>query len=115
MKEKILPYPCRCGGTLKTSQCTVEFFGIDFGVRNCEVCTTCNAEYLDDQTLQEIELEVKKKKLFGLERKVTITKSGNSLVMRWPPEIAQFLNVHYKDTLRIFPLSKKKVEVEVMS
>ena len=31
--EKILPYKCRCGGTLKKSQTNVEFFGIDFGIK----------------------------------------------------------------------------------
>ena len=113
MKEKILPYPCRCGGTLKESQCPVEFFGIDFGIKKCEVCTNCNSEYLDEQITAEIEEEVKKRKLFGLETKVTVTKSGNSLVMRLPPEITKFANIHYKDILRITPLSKNKIEIGV--
>lgn len=115
MNEKILPYKCRCGGILKLSQCPVEFFGLDFGVKKCEVCTSCNSEYLDDGTMKEVEEEVKKRKLFGMERKVAVTKSGNSLVMRWPPEIAEFLGLHYQDTLRVFPLSKKKIEVELLA
>ena len=68
MAEEILPYKCRCGGTLKKSYTQVEFFGIDFGLRECEVCTKCGSEYLSDNTLDEIEQEVKKKKLFGLEK-----------------------------------------------
>ena len=113
MKELILPYPCRCGGTLKASQCEVEFYGINFGIKNCEICTKCHAEYLNDKVMQEIEQEVKKRKLFALERKVKITKSGNSLVMRLPPEIVKFLDTHYQDTLRIFPLDKRKIEIEL--
>ncbi len=113
MKE--IPYPCRCGGALKWSECAVEFFGIDFDIRRCEVCTSCNAEYLDEETMKEIEQEVKKKKLFALEKTVTVTKSGNSLVMRLPPEITKFVNLHYKDALRIFPVSKNRIEVELLT
>ncbi len=113
--EKILPYKCRCGGTLKWSGCPVEFYGIDFGIRKCEICTSCGSEYLDDNTMQEIEQEVKKRKLFGLERNISVTKSGNSLVMRLPPEITKFTNLHYKDNIRIFPTSKTKIEIEILS
>ena len=76
--EKILPYKCNCGGTLKISHTQVEFFGIDFGIRESEICTKCGSEYLSNEVLNEIEAEVKKKKLFGLEKQAQITKSGNS-------------------------------------
>ncbi len=97
------------------THCPVEFFGIDFGMQKCERCAQCGTEFLDETTVEKIEQEVKKKNIFGLERKVTVTKSGNSLVMRWPPEITKFINLHYKDTLRVFPISKKKIEVEILS
>ncbi|MFH1257231.1 MAG: hypothetical protein V1494_08150 [Candidatus Diapherotrites archaeon] len=112
--EKILPYNCRCGGKLKKSTCNVEFFGIDFGARECEVCTKCNSEYLDDKVMEEIENEVKEKKLFALERKITVTKSGNSLVVRIPPEIAKFSKLHYQSILRLVPLTDKRIELEVI-
>ncbi len=67
MVEKVLPYKCRCGGTLKKSEVSVEFFGIDFGIKACEVCTKCGSEFLDDDILETVEQEVKKRKLFGLE------------------------------------------------
>ena len=115
MSEKILPYKCNCGGTLKKSYTQVEFFGIDFGVRKCEVCTKCGSEYLSDEVLYEVEQEVKKKKLFGLEKETQITKSGNSLVIRIPPEIAQYVKAHYKDRVRIYPTEKNKIAVELQS
>src|SRR3989344_5896014 len=103
---------CKCGGALKKSHCPVEFFGMDLGVKSCEVCTKCNAEYLDEETLGEIEEEVKKRRLFGLEKEVTITKSGNSLVIRIPPEIVKYTGLSYKDIARIFPLDKKRLQIE---
>ena len=115
MADEILPYQCNCGGILKKSHTQVEFFGTDFGIRECEVCSKCGSEYLNEETLEEIEREVKKKKLFGLEKQAQITKSGNSLVIRIPPEIANFAGVHYKDMIRIYPISKNKIEVEIQS
>lgn len=101
--EEVLNYECKCGGKLKKSKTEVEFFGIDFGIKNCEVCTKCGTEYLDNETLREIEQEVKKRKLFGLEQMIRVTKSGNSIVVRIPQEIAKFSNIHYKSLVRIFP------------
>ena len=61
MEEKPLPYKCKCSGTLKQSRTQVEFFGIDFGIKNCEVCTKCSSEYLYDKVLEEVEQEVKRR------------------------------------------------------
>lgn len=110
---ELLPYPCSCGGTLKKGVASVEFFGIDFGIRSCEICTRCGSEYLSDAVLMEIEKEVKKKKLFGLEKQAQVTKSGNSLVLRLPPDIVKFTGISYKDNVRIYPTAKNKIEVEV--
>ena len=115
MVEEILPYKCNCGGTLKKSHTQVEFFGIDFGTRECEVCTKCSSEYLSDETLNDIEQEVKKKRLFGLEKQAQITKSGNSLVIRIPPEIAKFSGIHYKDQVRIYPIGRNRIELELQA
>jgi hypothetical protein len=59
---------CKCGGKLKRSSSEVEFFGIDFGVKRASVCTRCGSEYISQELLEEIEAEVKKRGLFGLER-----------------------------------------------
>lgn len=113
--DEIKDYPCSCGGKLKKSFCSVEFFGIDFGERACEVCTSCGTEFLDDATLEEIEKQVKERKIFGLEKQVKIGKSGNSLVIRIPPEIAAFTNSKPDTPVRIFPKSKTKIELELVT
>ncbi|MFQ6136930.1 MAG: hypothetical protein ACE5PM_07105 [Candidatus Hydrothermarchaeales archaeon] len=114
MKEEVIPYKCTCGGTIKKSKCNIEFYGIDFGIRECEVCTSCGSEYLDQKVMEELEEEVKKRKIFALERNVKVTKSGNSLVIRIPPEIAEFLDIGYLSSLRLFPVEKSRLEIEVL-
>ncbi len=110
-----IPYKCSCGGELKKSKVEVEFFGINFGMRDAEICTSCGSEYLGQDTMKEIEAEVKEKNIFGLERKLSVTKSGNSLVIRIPPEIAEFLGIHYKSIVQLFPVDKDRLEIKVVS
>ncbi len=105
---------CTCGGNLKKSHTQVEFFGIDFGIKECEVCIKCGTEYLSNEIIEEIEQNVKKRKLFGLEKHAQITKSGNSLVIRIPPEIAMFSGMRYKERVRIYPAAKNRIEVELV-
>lgn len=113
--NKEIPYKCTCGGELKRSKVEVEFFGINFGLKDAEVCTRCGSEYLDQETMKEIETIVKERNIFGLERKISVTKSGNSLVIRIPPEIAEYLGIHYKSVVQLFPMDKDRLEVKVVS
>ena len=113
--NKEIPYKCTCGGELKRSKVEVEFFGIDFGLKDAEVCSRCGSEYLDQETMKEIETIVKERNIFGLERKISVTKSGNSLVIRIPPEIAEYLGIHYKSVVQLFPVDKDRLEVKVVS
>lgn len=111
--EKLTSLRCKCGGILKKSKTEIEFFGIDFGVRTCEICTRCGAEYLSQELIEEIEAEVKSRGLFGLERKGKITKSGNSLVIRVPKEIADSLNIEKDSRITIYPSDSKRLIVEI--
>jgi len=111
--ERLTSVRCKCGGLMKKTKTEVEFFGIDFGVRSCEICTRCGAEYLSQELIEEIEAEVKSRGLFGLERKGRITKSGNSLVIRVPREIADSLNIERDSRITIYPSDRKRLIVEI--
>ena len=104
---------CNCGGELKKAYSEIEFYGMSFGVREVEVCKRCGTEYLSNEVMAEIEREVKKRNLFGLQKDASITKSGNSLVVRIPPEIARFADIKYKEQVRIYPASKNRIEIEL--
>jgi len=49
--------------------------------------------YISDEVWEEIEKKAKELGLFGLERKVKVRKSGDSLAITIPPDIADFLGV----------------------
>ena len=111
--EVMLPIRCKCGGKLKKSKTEVEFFGIDFGIQSCEVCAQCGSEYLSQELIEKIEKEVRRSRFFGLERRARVTKSGNSLVIRVPKEIAKSLRIEKDTAITIYPTEKRKLIVEV--
>ena len=104
---------CTCGGKLKSSIVEVEFFGIDFGLKEADVCIECGSEYLSQDTMEEIEAEVKKRGLFGLERRARVVASGNSLVIRIPKEMVQSLRIKRDMPIVIYPAEKKKLVIEI--
>lgn len=112
-EEKILPYPCRCGGKLVKAPIHIEYFGVDFGIREGHVCTKCGDEYLTDDIWQEIEDKAKALGIFGIERKVRIRKSGNSLVVTIPPDIAKYVGIGKEKLVSLIPIGRGKIEIEV--
>jgi hypothetical protein len=99
---------------MKRAQAPIELFGLDFGVREVELCTKCGERFISDETMEEVEEKAKELNLFGAERKVRVTKSGNSLVIRIPPDIAKLTGLEYKSLLSILPTGKGKIEIEVI-
>ena len=104
---------CKCGGRLKQAFTEVEFFGIDFGVKPANVCTDCGSEYLPQEVMEEVEGEVKRRGLFGLEKRGRVAKSGNSLVIRIPKEIADSLKIKRDLPIVIYPSEPRKLIVEL--
>ncbi len=113
-KSKFAPYPCHCGGRLVETPIQVEHLGIDFGLRNGLACTRCGDELLSEETWQEIEDTTKNRGLFGLERKVRVRKSGNSLVISIPPEVAKFAAMEKGALVSLLPTGKGKLEIQIL-
>ncbi len=114
MKKKVLPYPCRCEGKLVEAMIHVEHLGIDFGLRPGTVCTSCGDEYISDEVWEEVEKKSKKLGLFGLERKVKVRKSGNSLIVTIPPEIAKFIGAKAQTLVSLLPFKRGRLELRVL-
>lgn len=111
--ESKLGIRCKCGGKLRKSVSEVEFFGIDFGIKPVNICTKCGSEYLSQEVMEEIEAQIKKRELFGLEKRGRVAKSGNSLVIRIPKEIVESLKIKRDLPLLIYPSERRKLVIEV--
>ena len=86
-------------------------FGVYLRDFSAEICAKCNESFTDEKTTRAIEEEAKKKGVWGLGKKTKITKTGNSLAVRIPKEIADFLKLKEGNDAYIHP-EKDKIIIE---
>jgi len=111
--EKI-KYPCPCGGKVKWKKDKVIVEGINCGILDIEYCQKCGEEYFPEETMEVIEKRLKDEGLWGVQKKeVNLWKSGNSVILRIPSDIAKKLNLKPYEKVTIYPEGKKKIIVNL--
>jgi len=101
-----------CGkGVLKKTKIKESMFGIYLGEFPAEVCSYCKESFTDEKTTKDIEIVAKEKGIWGLGKKTKITKTGNSLAIRIPKNIANFLKLKEGKEAFIHP-EKDKLVIE---
>lgn len=98
-------------GNLKKAKIKEEMFGFYLGEFPAQICSKCNESFTDEKTTKMIEDAAKTKGIWGLGKKTKITKTGNSLAVRIPKEIADFLNLKEGKEAYIHP-DKNKLVIE---
>jgi len=102
-----------CGkGSLIRKKVDETMFGVNLGRFTEWVCNSCGESFTDENTTQAIIDLAKQKGIWGLGKKVKVVKSGNSLVIRIPVEIADFMGLEKGQELFIRPEGKSKITVE---
>ncbi len=99
----------------KTFKNIVEYkeFGISLGKFEAEVCEKCGETYFDERVVEKIQQKSKQLGLFGLAKKAKIAEIGNSIAVRIPKEIAEFLKLKKGKEVLIFPESKHGLHIDV--
>ena len=95
--------------TLKKSKIKEYMFGIYLGKFPALVCTHCKESFTDSTTTQRIEEIAKKKGLWGLGATTKITKTGNSLAVRIPKKIVDYLKLKDGEETYIHPEDRKLI------
>jgi len=96
-------------GTLKKGKIKESMFGTYLGEFPAEICTKCNESFTDSKTTKKIEETAKKKGIWGLGKKTKITRTGNSLAVRIPHNIVEFLKLNEGKEAYIHPEDDKIV------
>jgi len=103
-----------CGkGKLRRGKVREEMFGIDLGEYPAEICASCGESFVDQDAMKKIEARAKEMGLWGLAKKVSIAKSGNSLVVRIPAKLARFLRLKGGEDALVRPEGREKIVVEL--
>ncbi len=102
-----------CGnGNLEERMVEHKEFGITLGKFKGFACTRCKETYFNHDTAKKIQAKSKALGLFGLARKTKIAQVGNSLAIRIPKEIAQFMNLKKEKEVRIIPKNTDEMTIE---
>ena len=98
-------------GILKAGKIMEEMFGVYLGEFPAQICSKCKESFTDEKTTKLIEDAAKAKGIWSLGKKTKITKTGNSLAIRIPKNIADFLNLKEGKDAYIHP-DKNKLIIE---
>lgn len=111
--EKI-EYPCPCGGKVQWKKEKVVIEGVDCGVLDIELCQKCGEQYFPEETMKIVQEKLKKEGLWGVQRKeVSLWKSGNSVLLRLPQEIADILSLKPDQRVRVYNEGKKRLIIDI--
>jgi len=96
-------------GVLKKGKIKEEMFGVYLGEFPADICSKCGESFTDQETTRKIQEIAKEKGIWGLGKKTKITKTGNSLAVRIPKNIVDFLKLKEGKEAYIHPEDKKLI------
>lgn len=100
-------------GKMRRGKVREEMFGIDLGEYPAQICDACGEAFVDQDAMKKIEARAKEMGLWGLAKKVSIAKSGNSLIVRIPAELARFLRLKGGEDALVRPEGRERIVVEL--
>ena len=99
-------------GNLAKRKMKQSLFGVYLGEFDAEICDHCGEIFNDEETTQKIEDLAKQKGIWGLGATGKITKTGNSLAVRIPKKIVDYLCIKEGKETYIHP-EEKKIVIEI--
>lgn len=109
-----IKYPCPCGGEVEWKKNKVVVQGVDCGILDVEICSKCGDEYLSEKSMEIVEKKLKLEGLWGIKRKeVSLWKSGSSVLLRIPKDIADNLNLKPDERVTIYAEGKNKLVIDI--
>lgn len=101
-------------GILKKGKIKEYSHGVFLGEFPAEICTYCDESFTDSHVTRQIEAVAKQKGVWGLGAKTKITMAGNSLAVRIPKKIADFLKLKSGKEAYVHPEENKLIiETEI--
>ncbi len=102
-----------CEGRMGRKQVPYSIGGVDLGTFDADVCASCSEVFFTEAASDTIDAKAKEMGLWGLEKKGKIGYSGNSLIVRIPKKVAEFMKLKKGEDITIKPEDKKRLVIEV--
>lgn len=101
-----------CGGKLLLKKVPYEIYGVKLGDYSAEVCQKCGEIIFTEDTSRVMTSKAKEMGLFGLETRTKIGQVGDSLDVRIPKRMAEFLNLTKGKEVWLHP-DKNRIIIEL--
>ncbi len=102
-----------CGKKMLKKSVPYVLYGVKIGVFPALVCLKCEEQIFSEETSKSITRVVKERGLWGLEAKTRIGQAGNTLDIRLPKRIIDFINVKKGAEVTITPETQNKIVITV--
>ena len=105
-----------CGrANLRREKRRAEQEGFDLGAYVAEVCPSCEEIFWTEKDVERMEHRAKEIGIWGLQRKTKVAIVGNSLAIRIPQPLANFLGLRHGTEVLIHPMGRDKLIIEETS
>lgn len=88
-------------------------FGVSLGKFPAEICGSCKETFLDEAAMTELERRAREAGVWGLGKKLRVVRSGNSLVIRIPAELAERMHLKAGTEVYLHPEGADRIVVDV--
>ncbi len=102
-----------CEGDMERKKVPYTVGSVKLGTFEADVCPSCGEIFFTEKSSDAIDKEAKELGLWGLERKGKIGYSGNSLIVRIPKKVAEFMKLKKGGEILIKPEDKKRLIIEI--
>jgi hypothetical protein len=102
-----------CGrANLRREKRHAEQDGFDLGIYVAEVCHSCGEIFWDEKDVAKMERKAREAGIWGLEQKTRVAAVGNSLAVRIPKRLADFLGLRRGVEVLVHPMGRDKLVIE---
>ncbi|MFQ5815996.1 MAG: hypothetical protein ACE5G7_05815 [Candidatus Hydrothermarchaeaceae archaeon] len=102
---------CEC--SMERKKIPYQIGSVKLGSFEADVCTSCGEVFFTEKSSDAIDKKAKEDGLWGLGKKGKIGYSGNSLIVRIPKKVAEFMNLETGVEILIKPEGKRRLVIEV--
>ncbi len=102
-----------CGKKMVTKKVEYSLYGILIGKFPALVCENCKEHFFSEETSKKITQIVKEKGLWGLQAKTKVGQAGNTLDIRFPKKIIDFVRLKKGKEVTITLESQNKIVITV--
>ncbi|MBS3133351.1 hypothetical protein J4470_04510 [Candidatus Woesearchaeota archaeon] len=102
-----------CNSVTEERLVDYEEVGVKFGKYKAHVCKKCGEAYFDSGIAEIIQKKSKDLGLFGLAKKTKVAEIGNSLAIRVPKRLAEFVGLKKGKEVTLMVKEKNQLNIEL--